>query len=346
MTPERVNRRWLFEQRVDGPVGDHNFRWTEADVPSPGEGEMLVRNLWLDIAPTQVLPLLAAPEEGGMTPGSPMPGYAASQVLETRNPRFSRGDVVYAASAWEDYSVIDGTGYWDATKVPAGVSPELAVGTLGITGIVAYFGVTEVARPRPGETFVVSAAAGGVGSVAAQVAKILGLRVIGIAGGKAKCEWLVSEAHLDGAIDHRTEDVAARLDALCPHGIDIYFDNVGGEVLDLALGRLRPNGRVVLCGTTARYRQATPPPGPSNYWQLIMVNGRMEGLLGKDYFDRFPEAMTALKKWLDSGQLRAKEDVVVGLEGAPRALGRLFTGENVGKQLVKIADPSPGPGRS
>ena len=338
---ERINRRWLFEKRPEGPVGAHNFRWTEAEIPSPGEGEMLVRNLWLDVAPTQVLTMIAPPEEGGLPPGAPMPGYAASQVIESRIPRFSRGDIIYASSGWEDYSVIDGKGYWDATKVSPGVSPNLAVGALGITGMVAYFGVTEVAKPRPGETFVVSAAAGGVGSVAAQVAKVLGLRVIGIAGGKEKCEWLLTEAGVDGAIDHRGGNVASRLDELCPKGIDIFFDNVGGAVLDLALERLRPHGRIVLCGTTARYRQTTSAPGPQNYWQLIMVNGRMEGLLGRDYFDRFPEAIAALKRWLDSGQIKAKEDVVVGLENAPAALGRLLSGENVGKQLVKIADPSP-----
>ena len=235
--------------------------------------------------------------------------------------------------------MIDGKGYWDATKVSPGVSPDLAAGALGITGIVAYFGVTEVAKPRPGETFVVSAAAGGVGSVAAQIAKILGLRVIGIAGGKEKRDWLLGEAGINGAIDHRNENVAARLDALCPEGIDIYFDNVGGPILDLALERLRPHGRIVLCGTTARYRPTTRVPGPLNYTQLIMVNGRMEGLLGRDYFDRFPEATAALKGWVDSGQLKTKEDVVVGLENAPVALARLFSGDNVGKQLVKIADP-------
>ncbi len=341
MISKKINRRWLFEKRAEGSVGVHNFRWAQAEVASPKDGEMLVRNLWLDIAPTQVLAMQVPPEEGGLTPGAPMPGYASSQVIESRNPRYSPGDILYAASNWEDYSVIDGRGYWDATKVPPDVSPRLAAGTLGITGIVAYFGVTEIAKPRPGETLVVSAAAGGVGSVAVQLGRILGLRVIGIAGGPEKCEWLVREARVDGAIDRRAENVASRLDALCPQGIDIYFDNVGGAFLELALERLRPRGRVVLCGTTARYRQTTPVPGPSNYWQLIMVNGRMEGLLGKDYLDRFPEAISALKKWLDSGQLRAKEDVVEGLEGAPGALARLFAGDNVGKQLVKVADLVP-----
>jgi NADPH-dependent curcumin reductase len=335
-----TNRQWLFENRPEGPVGPHNFRWTHSDIPTPGEGQMLVRNLWLSFEPTQLLGMLAPPEHGGYARGSPMPGLAASRVVESRIPAFQPGDLVYGFSKWEDCSVVDGKGYWDTIKVPPGVSPNLAAGTLGITGIVAYFGVTEVAKPRPGETLVVSAALGGVGLVAAQVAKILGLRVIGIAGGQEKCDWLRDEAHLDGAIDHRVEDVGARLDALCPQGIDIYFDNVGGRILDLALERLRPHGRVVLCGITSHYGQKGVA-GPANFSQLIMVNGRMEGLLGRDYFDRFPEAIEALRAWIDAGKLKSKEDVVVGLENAPSALGRLYSGANVGKQLLKIDDPEP-----
>jgi hypothetical protein len=341
MRTKGVNHRWLVQSPIQGPIGPHQFRWNESEIPAPVEGQMLVRNLWLDIAPTQLLPLRVAPEAGGLPPGTPVPGYAAVQVLESKHPRYSPGEILYASSAWEEYSVIDGTGYWDAVKVPSGVSPDLAVGTLGITGLVAYFGVTEVARPRPGELFLISAAAGGVGSVAAQIARLRGLKVIGIAGGQAKCDWLLREAHIDAAIDHRSEDPAARLNDLCPDGIDIYFDNVGGPILDLALERLRPHGRIVLCGMTGRYADPNPAWGPTNYSQLIMVNGRMEGLLGRDYFDRFPEAMAALLNWVREGQIKVKEDVVVGLDGAPRALARLFSGENVGKQLVKIAEPAP-----
>ncbi|MCI4346465.1 MAG: NADP-dependent oxidoreductase [Thermoplasmata archaeon] len=323
---------------MDGAVGPENFRWAESPVETPGEGQMLVRNLWLSFEPTQILSMAAAPEAGGYELGAPMPGLAASEVVESQLVPFRPGDLVYGFSRWEDYSVIDGTGYWGTMKIPTGISPRLAAGTLGITGLVAYFGVVEVGRPRPGETFVASAAAGGVGSVAVQVAKILGARTIGIAGGKEKVDWLRGEAGLDGAIDHRSEEVAKRLDELCPEGIDVYFDNVGGPLLDLALERLRPHGRVVLCGATSRYGRAGPPPGPQNYLQLIMVNGRMEGLLGKDFFDRFPEGMAALQSWLEAGKLHSKEDVVVSLEQAPAALARLFSGVNVGKQLLQISE--------
>jgi NADPH-dependent curcumin reductase len=336
-----INRRWLLAKRPDGKVGENNFRWVEGPIPSPATGQMLVRNLWLSFDPTQVLGLVAPPAEGGYQIGDPIGTFAVSQVIESHIPKFQRGDLIYGASYWEDYSVVDGKGYWDTAKILPGASPRLAAGTLGITGMVAYFGVVEIGRPRPGETFLVSAAAGGVGSIAVQIAKLLGARVIGIAGGTEKCEWLVGEAHVDAAIDHRREDLATRLNALCPDGIDVYFDNVGGPTLDLALERLRPHGRVVLCGTTARYRAEAPLPGPKNYWQLIMVNGRMEGLLGRDYFDRFAEAMTALKGWLDAGKIRSKEDVVEGLEHAPETLARLYSGANVGKQLLKIVDPPP-----
>lgn len=336
------NRRWLFAKRPDGPVGPENFEWVRSEIPSPGAGQMLVRNLWLSFDPTQVLGLAASQEAGGLPIGAPMRSLASSEVVDSRHPKFRVGDLIYGESAWEDYSVVDGKGYWDSMKVPPGVTPRLAAGTLGITGIVAYFGVVEVAKPRPGETFVISAAMGGVGSVASQLAKIHGLRVIGIAGGREKCDWLVREAGIDGAIDHRTENVAARLDALCPDGIDIYFDNVGGPLLDLALERLRTRGRVVLCGVTSRYRESPPRPGPANYPQLIMVNGRMEGLLGRDYFERFPEAILALKHWLDEGKLKSKEDVVEGLENAPATLARLYAGANMGKQLLRVADTAEG----
>jgi|HubBroStandDraft_1064217.scaffolds.fasta_scaffold126085_2 NADPH-dependent curcumin reductase CurA len=346
--PAGINRQWLLANRPehfpDEPIGERNFRWSESPIPSPGEGQLLLRNLWFSFDPTQVFLMMYYDEQNKESPGIPiggaMRGLTVSEVVESRMPGFRAGDMVHGYSGWEDYSLSDGHGYFETTQVPAGIAPNLAAGTLGVTGMAAYFGVVEVGRPVPGETFVVSAAAGGVGSIAGQIAKILGLRVIGIAGGKEKCAWLTGEAGFDGAIDHRSEDVGARLTELCPNGIDIYFDNVGGAILDLALARLRSHGRVVLCGGTSRYGLETPPPGPSNYLALVMVNARMEGLLARDYAARFPEAAAVMLPWLRSGQLRSKEDVVLGLEHAPNALARLFTGANVGKQLLKVVDPS------
>jgi NADPH-dependent curcumin reductase CurA len=335
-----VNRQWLLAERPTGTVGAGTFRWSESPVPTtPPDGQFLVRNLWLSFDPTQYLSI-ANDGEGAIAIGSVMRGLAVSEVVESRHPSFRNGDIVHGFSGWEDYSVLDGTGFLDTAKVPPSVSPNLAAGTFGVTGMAAYFGVVDVARPKAGETFVVSAAAGGVGSIAGQIAKILGLRVIGIAGGKEKCDWLVGEGRFDAAIDHRTEKVAERLDALCPEGIDIYFDNVGGPLLDDALARLRTNGRVIVCGGTSQYATKDPAVGPSNYLALCMVRGRMEGILARDYADRFPVAVEAMSAWLRSGQLRSKEDVLVGLEHAPSGLARLYSGANLGKQLVKIADAS------
>jgi len=337
--PKGSNRQWLFVQRPEGAIGKENFRWVESGaIPSPADGQVLVRNLWISFAPTSLLGMLSPPERGGIPLGSVMPSQTASVVVESKLSGWAPGDLMVAFTGWEDYSVTDGHAFIDAYKAPKGIPPNLAVGTYGITGLVAYFGVLEVARPRKGETIVVSAAAGGVGSVAVQIARLQGLRVIGIAGGKAKCDWLVHEAGIEAAIDHRTENVAAQLDALCPEGIDIFFDNVGGPILDEALARLRRNGRVIVCGGTAVYGSPTPPSAPANYLQLCMVNGRMEGLLGRDYFDRCPEAIAALRHWFENGELKSKEDVAMGLENAPDALARMFRGENVGKQLLKIAD--------
>ena len=337
------NRQWIVAAPSDRAALESCFRWNESPIPKPGAGEVLLRNLWLSFDPTQVL-LMAQPREAGGVPvGSVMRALTASRVVESRHPGFRPGDLVHGHAGWEDYTVTDGHGFFETTKVPEGVAPNLALGTLGVTGMVAYFGVVEVARPKPGEVFLISSAAGGVGSIATQIARLHGLRVIGVAGGREKCDWVVREGGAEAAIDHRTEDVATRLDALCPDGVDIFFDNTGGPILDLALARLRRKGRVVVCGGTARYGTSPGPPGPSSYLQLCMVNGRMEGLLGRDYADRFPEAVAVMRGWLDSGKLRSKEDVVVGLENAPTALARLFRGANLGKQLLRISDD---PGRA
>ena len=341
--PDRANRRWLLARRFDGEISEANFRWAESPVPAPGEGQFLVQNLWLSFDPTQVYMLgrgdSADPNGGGIPIGGVMSSIAVSKVLASRHPGFASGDIVHGHTAWEDYTVTDGQGFTPTYRVPDGVPPNWALGALGLTGLVAYFGVHEVARPKPGETFVISGAAGGVGSIASQLAKIHGLRVIGIAGSPSKCEWLLREARADGVIDYRKEDVGPRLTELCPDGIDIFFDNDGGPTLDLALDRLRTGGRVVVCGATSRYATQPSPPGPTNYLALVMVNGRMEGLLGRDYLHRRSEVVEALLPLLRSGRLKSKEDVLVGLREAPRGLARLFSGDNVGKQLLRMDEP-------
>jgi NADPH-dependent curcumin reductase CurA len=271
--------------------------------------------------------------------GEVMRAASVGQVLESRHPDYKPGQLVQGFFGWQDYVTSDGKGIFAMRKLPAGVPPNLALSLFGITGPTAYFGVLDIGRVREGETFVVSAAAGATGSIAGQIAKIKGCKVIGIAGGSTKCRWLVDQARFDGAIDYRAEDVGKRLDALCPDGIDVFFDNVGGTVLDDVLARIRVRARIVLCGAIARYNSDAPAPGPANYFNLTLRRARMEGFLVLDYIERLNEAISALAGWLADGGLRQKEDVVVGLEHAPTTLARLFTGENFGKQLLKVADP-------
>jgi NADPH-dependent curcumin reductase len=339
--PARVNRRWLIAKPLDGKLSDENFRWAESPVPPLVEGQFLVHNRWLSVDPTQALLLRQGDPPGSAVPiGSPPWSLAVSDVVESRHPDFSPGDTVHGEMTWEDYTITDGKGFNPTFRVPAGVPLNWAAGALGLTGLVAYFGVHGVARPQPGETVVISGAAGGVGSVASQLAKISGLRVIGIAGSEAKCDWLVKDAGIDAAINYRQEDVGKRLTELSPEGIDIFFDTVGGPTLELALDRLRTGGRVVLCGTTSQYLAESRWPGPSNLVQLILVNGRMEGFLGRDFIPRRTEAFDAMLPLLRSGRLKSKEDVLVGLRDAPKALARLLSGENVGKQLLRMDEPS------
>jgi NADPH-dependent curcumin reductase CurA len=319
-------------------VDENNFRWTETPVPVPSEGQVLIRNLWLSFDPTQrawmsretYLPMIPL--------GEVMRGLAVGEVVQSRKPDYAAGELVLGLFGWQDYFATDGGGIVGMRRIPQGLPPTMALGLFGLTGITAYFGVNDIGQCKPGETVVVSAAGGAVGSIAGQIAKIRGCRVIGIAGGKAKCDWVVGEAGFDGAIDYRSEDVADRLRQLCPNGIDVYFDNVGGPILDEALRRINLHARVVVCGAISQYNSKVPY-GLKYTSNLVTRRARMEGFLVMDYEERYPEALQALFGWFQEGRLKQKEDIAIGLENAPRAFIRLFTGENFGKQLLKIADP-------
>ena len=335
-----INRQWLLIKRPEGALDEGCFEWSETPVPEPGEGEFLVRNLWFSFDPTQKFWMTMDTYIPKIPLGEVMRAASVAQVVESRHPDFSVGDLVQGAYGWQDYAVTDGGGLMPARKLPPGTPPNLALSLFGITGLTAYFGVLDIGTPQAGETFVVSGAAGATGSIAGMIAKIVGCRVIGIAGGPEKCDWLVKEAGFDAAIDYKSEDVGARLSALCPDGIDVYFDNVGGEILDQVLARIARGARIVLCGAISRYEDADLGPGPSNYFNLIVQRGRMEGFIVLDYAARFPEAIAQLAKWQAEGRLVQREDTAEGLENAPRTLKRLFTGANTGKQLLRIADPS------
>jgi len=336
---EGKNRQWILDARPKGSLTGAEFRWSETAIPKCAAGQVLVRNLWLSFDPTQ-RNWMWRDSYVPMAPlGEVMRALGVGQVIESRHPDFKPGDFVQGGFGWQDYLATDGKGFGGLRNLPPGVPPNLALSLFGITGTTAYFGMTEIGQIKPGETVVVSGAAGSTGSIAGQIAKIKGCRVIGTAGGKEKCSWLVDAAHFDGAIDYKTEDIGARLSALCPTGIDVFFDNVGGVVLNEVLARINLKARIVLCGAISRYNDAVPPPGPSNYFNLTPKRARMEGFIILDYAARFPEAIDALGRWQREGKLVQKEDVAVGLENAPRTLIRLFTGENFGKQLLKIADP-------
>jgi hypothetical protein len=258
-------------------------------------------------------------------------------VVESRHPEFHGGDLVQGMFGWQDYVVANGDA---ARKLPAGIDPQTALSVLGGTGLTAYFGMHDIGRPAPGETVVVSGAAGATGSIAGQVARLMGAeRVIGIAGGPEKCRWLTEEAKYSAAIDYKSEDVGARLSDLAPNGIDVYFDNVGGEILDACLARIAFKGRVVLCGAISSGYGLDLGPGPRNYFQLVIRSARMEGFIVVNYLSRREEGVAALRRWIDAGELAWRVDVDEGLENAPATLAGLFAGKNFGKQLLKIAEP-------
>jgi NADPH-dependent curcumin reductase CurA len=332
-----TNRQWRLAARPEGMVGDEHFCWVEEPAPRvEADGQVLVRNLYLSCDPTQrgwmardtYLPAVAI--------GEVMRSFGVGRVVESRHKAFAEGQLVQGVLGWQDYALVDGDDV-RLTTVPPDVPIPIAMSALGVTGLTAYFGLLEVGRPEAGETVVVSGAAGATGSVVGQIARIVGCRTVGIAGGPDKCRWLVEEAGFDAAVDYRSENVARRLIKLCPDGIDIYFDNVGGEILDAALARLAFNGRVVLCGAISQYDRTEPGPGPSNYLNLLLQRGRMEGFIILDYLDRAGEAIAQLGRWVEAGEIKVQVDIQEGLENAPRTLRRLFTGENVGKQLLRIA---------
>jgi NADPH-dependent curcumin reductase CurA len=335
-----VNRRWILASRPAGPLEPGTFRLDEGPIPEIGDGEFLVRNLWLSFDPAQRgwindVPSYVPPVQLG----EPMRAGAVGQVIESRHPDFRGGDLVQGTFGWQDYVAAGAAGPMAARKLPAGVAPETALSVLGGTGLTAYFGMQDIGKPAKGETVVVSGAAGATGSIAGQIARLMGAgKVIGIAGGPDKCRWLTAEARFDAAIDYKSEDVGARLTALAPNGVDVYFDNVGGQILDACLARIAFKGRVVLCGGISTGYGLDLGPGPRNYFQLVIRSARMEGFIVLNYLSRFGEAAEALQRWIAAGELAWRVDVAEGLENAPATLAGLFAGKNFGKQLLKIAD--------
>ena len=332
-----TNRRWLLEHRPRGDIEDSDFRWDEQPVSEPSEGEIVVRMLMLSCDPTQRGWLGGDTYLPAIEIGAPVRSIGAGRVVASRHADYAEGDIVTGILSWQDYVRLAPTGLNRLAKLSPDLPLERALSVLGLNGNTAYFGLLDIGRPQPGETLVVSGAAGATGSLVGQIGKIKGCRVIGIAGGPEKCRWLTQTAGFDVAIDYKSDDVAARLHEACPDGIDIYFDNVGGEILDVALAQLAFHGRVVLCGAIANYNATQLPPGPKNYLRLLVQRGRTEGFIVLDYAQRYGESTAALAAWLAEGKLTEKVDIQQGLENAPATLRRLFSGHNEGKQLLRIA---------
>ena len=338
---ELRNRQWLLDARPHGMIKESDFRWNETVVPPLKDGQVVVRNLAFSFDPTQRGWMSMDTYMPAIPLGQTMKAGTIGQVVESRREGFAKGDLVQGLFGWEDYTVNGGEGLMGLQKLPRGTDPVLALSLLGTTGLTAYFGTLAVGAVKAGDTFVVSGAAGATGSVSGMIAKIKGCRVVGIAGGREKCDWLLKEAGFDAAIDYKNENVGEALTKHCPQGINVYFDNVGGEILDHALARLTYGGRVVLCGAISQYNNLGErnPVGPKNYFNLIMQHARMEGFLVFHFMPRYSEAIAEMSKWYADGKLKNEVDLQQGLENAPKTIIRLFTGANFGKQLLKLGDP-------
>ncbi len=336
-----INRQWLLASRPNGMVSEANFDYVETPIPEIQAGEVLVRNLYLSFDPTQ---------RGWMTDresylppveiGAPMRAGSVGQVMSSQHPDYAVGQLVQTTGCWQDYVVAaPGRGPMGLTILPENVSPEMMLSVFGITGLTAYFGLLDIGDPKPGETVLVSGAAGATGSVVGQIAKIKGCRVVGIAGGAKKCAWLKEEGGFDDVIDYKSEDVGEAIQRTCPDRVDVFFDNVGGAILEATLDHIALHSRIVMCGAISGYNSDSAVPGPKNLMNIISRRTKMQGFIILDYIDQAPSAIAQLGEWIAKGQMRFEVDVQTGFENIPATLKRLFTGENMGKQLLKIADP-------
>jgi len=331
---EGVAREIRLVARPQGFPAEELFEVAETAIPDPGDGQLLVRNAYFSVDP-YMRPRMndvrsyVAP----FTLGEAMTGGAVGRVAVSRHPSYDEGDWVLHPLGWREWALSDGSG---VRKIdPAGAPVSVSLGVLGMPGFTAYYGLFELGSPQAGETVFVSGAAGAVGSAAGQMAKIAGCRVVGCAGSPEKIAWL-RELGFDEAFDYRERSTRQALAEAAPDGIDIYFDNVGGDTLEAAIGALRKYGRVVACGSISRYNDIEPASGPRNMFMVVTKRLRIQGYIISDHYDRFPEFLARAQEWVRDGRLRYQETIVEGIENAPRAFLGLLRGENVGKMLVKV----------
>lgn len=337
-----TNRRWLLKSRPEGMIKDSDFDLVEGPVPTPGEGEFVVRVTHFSFDPTQRGWLGGDTYLPAVRIGDPVRAGAIGQVVESHHPGFRPGEMVQGTFGWQEFALSSGTTETGpVTKLHPGVTPEQALGVFGITGLTAWFGLTDLGKPQAGETVLVSGAAGATGSVVVQVAKALGCKVIGIAGGPDKCAWVRDVAGADTCLDYRAGGLAAAIRAEAPRGVNVIFENVGGEVLDAGLANLALRARIILCGGISSYNDTADnrSPGLRNYMNITVMRARLEGFIILDYASRFAEGVQGLAKLMATGKLKTAEDVAHGFENCPATLRRLFEGKNFGKQLLKAAEP-------
>ena len=332
-----LNHQFRLAARPVGLPKRTDWSYTEEPVRAPNEGEVLVKIAYLSLDPAMrgwmndVKSYIPPVQIGEVRRAG-----GVGEVIESRHPGFKPGDHVSGTVGIQEYATVDGKAL---TKVDPRLAPlPVYLGTLGMPGMTAYFGLLETGKPQPGQTVVVSGAAGAVGMVVGQIAKIKGCRAVGIAGGREKCDYIVRELGFDAAIDYKSEDVKKTLRQHCPNGVDVYFDNVGGEILDTVLTQLARHARIVICGAISQYNNTTPVKGPSNYLMLLVARARMQGMVVFDYADRYGEAVKQIAQWMKEGKFISREDVVPGIENFPATMNKLFSGENFGKLVLKVAD--------
>jgi NADPH-dependent curcumin reductase CurA len=329
------NRQILLADVPKSKLGSEHFRLNEGEVPTPGDGEVLVRVRLISLDAANRAWMQGATYRSAVTAGSVMAGGSVAEVVASRAPNLAPGDLVFGDTGWQEYAAVPAKAL---SKLPKIEPMTNLISVYGIAGLTAYFGLLEVGKPKAGETVVVSAAAGSVGSIVGQIAKIKDCRVIGIAGGAEKCAWLTKELGFDAAVDYKAGALFKSLKAAAPNGIDVYFDNVGGDIFEACLAQMNLRGRIACCGAVSQYDMAPPTSGPRGVPGLIVVKRlTVQGFIVTDFFDRRDRAMADLQSWVTSGKLKVQEDVIDGLENTPQALIGLLAGENRGKRMVRVA---------
>ncbi|TMJ61095.1 MAG: NADP-dependent oxidoreductase [Alphaproteobacteria bacterium] len=331
---DKINRQVLLVEKPAGKLGPEHFKMSEAAIPEPKDGEALLRVRYISLDAANRAWMHGATYRAAVEANTVMAGGGIGEVVSSKAPEVKPGDIVFGDTGWQTYAAVPAK---HLTKMPKIEPMTHLLSVYGIAGLTAYFGLLEIGKPKTGETVVVSAAAGSVGSIVGQIAKIKGCRVVGIAGGSDKCNWLTSELGFDAAVDYKDGAVFKALRAAAPKGIDVYFDNVGGDILEACLAQMNNRGRIACCGAISQYDGVPSAHGPRGVPGLIVVKRLiMQGFIVMDFMDRSNQALKELQSWVASGKLKVQEDVIEGLENTPKALIGLLAGENRGKRMIKV----------